>query len=1147
MSRVQAGVNFLLIFLSVWHKVAAQELPFVHYTPASETNPLPSAMVTNVFQDSQGFVWFSVFTSGLLRFDGATMDVYNQADGLKDLGIWQVFEDTSGHIWVATAEGLNVSKEPIGNYRHGRRLEFVSDFSGIPLSRETILLNQLAVDPDGRVWLGTEKSGIIVYQMVDGQMVRDYVGTDIFGSGMLTVQALLTRRDGTMLVALGGGILAGISGKNIEVLYKSPEGMAEANFAAMLEDPDGKLWAYRENGEVLFFNDQTDKPVRVHVSRKTKTLGLISAGIGEIWAYNSEQGIIRLDQKKGTQIGTITRANGLLSENISQIYKDREGNTWIAQSGGVSRLRFNYGAFENFGARSVVGEKPILISGLVNTILVGDTESEPFSWLAGTEFGLSGLLLDGTAIALTTDEGLIGNWVNGLSRDSDGCIWIGNTRGLNGLVFDRRKVPRIAQEVRVIDWGGKTAYLFSVKGIQPIIASERILVSDPNSRKPEYSVWMAGSRALYLILNGQIFAFGPEHGLPLSLYKSVAVDGNGHVWVGTSDRGLFRSKSPLRLEEYFEDVVEKQPVEFEAIWTRENGAPTNQIEKLRFHAGKLWVGLQEGLYAFDPESFNVLQRLTVEEGMPANNAVSFAVSPKTGNFWVGTNNGLAEVDPKEGKVLHKVSRLDGLISNEVWLFGSVQVDDRGWVYYGTANGLSVYYPERDLPNSVPPLLSLTKAEITYPSEGRNEVNFEFTALSFANIKGVRYQTRLMDYDRQWSPLSTQKQLRYTNLPAYFWPRTYTLEVKAFNESGIASEEVLQYAFSISPVWWLKWWVALIFLVMIGLFLVVVDRYQRTKLLKKERESAKLREAELQAETATARSIAAEAQANSLRADNEKKALELEKIRELQIAYEELKATQNQLIQAEKMASLGRMATGIAHEIKNPLNFINNFAQLSAELVDGLNAAIRAEDMEEIDYIMANLKQNTQKIEEHGRRADSIVRSMMQHGSGKESTFEVMDLNKLLSDFAALAYHAKNAQHAGFYTELRTVLAPDLPKVRIVAQEIGQTILNIVGNALDAVWDRAKKSGSDFHPLVIVESFREGKYVGIRIVDNGDGVPVTIRERIFEPFFTTKPTGEGTGLGLSLSYDIITHRHNGILKLEKSKSEGACFVILLPTK
>lgn len=614
--------------------------------------------------------------------------------------------------------------------------------------------------------------------------------------------------------------------------------------------------------------------------------------------------------------------------------------------------------------------------------------------------------------------------------------------------------------------------------------------------------------------------------------------------MGTLDRGLFRSKFKID-QGNLQSIADSEGNFFEQVWSLDKGSPTNHIEKLLWHKGRLYAGTQLGLFVLDPRDLRELYHINRERGLPADNAISFALSPITGHLWVGTNKGLAEVDPDSGTVLNVVTRQDGLVDNEVWLYGSVKVDKEGNVFYGTSHGLSIYYPGKDNANLIPPKLELTSAEISYKSDSRNEVNFEYAALSFANVAEVMYRTRLVGYENSWSPPSGVKRLRYTNLPAYFVPKEYTLEVMAENESGVTAAEPLRYTFLVEPVWWLQWWAFLTYGICLGLGIFIVDKIQRRRVIKKERDNARIREAELQAETAMARSNAAEAQAQALQAENEKKALELEKVRELEKAYNELKATQKQLIQSEKMASLGRLATGVAHEIKNPLNFINNFAELSVDLVEELEEARKKGDEQEIMLLMQDLKQNTSKIEQHGKRADAIVRSMMQHARGGKPTLEWFDLNALVVDYIGLAYQGKRNKYPSLHVKIEKELDPEMGKIKVVGQEIGQVLLNVIGNSLDAVMSRKKQLKSDFEPAIKITTRKTGEFAEIMVSDNGPGVPEEIRERIFEPFFTTKPTGEGTGLGLSLSYNIITHGHNGALRLVKNDGDGASFVISLP--
>lgn len=265
---------------------------------------------------------------------------------------------------------------------------------------------------------------------------------------------------------------------------------------------------------------------------------------------------------------------------------------------------------------------------------------------------------------------------------------------------------------------------------------------------------------------------------------------------------------------------------------------------------------------------------------------------------------------------------------------------------------------------------------------------------------------------------------------------------------------------------------------------------------------------------------------------------------VETAYDQLKSAQAQLIQSEKMASLGELTAGIAHEILNPLNFVNNFSEVSGELVDELNQELEKGDIKEAKAIGNDLKKNLSKINQHGKRADSIVKGMLEHSRSNKGQTTLTDLNVLADEFVRLSFHGHRARDKSFNTDFKLELDPNLPKINVVASDIGRMILNLVNNAFYAVGEKAKSGIEGYKPEVIVRSRKTEKGVELSVKDNGNGIPDSIKEKIFQPFFTTKPTGSGTGLGLSLSYDIAK-AHGGELKVESEEGEGTEFTINLP--
>ncbi|HMO32665.1 MAG TPA: ATP-binding protein [Lacibacter sp.] len=263
------------------------------------------------------------------------------------------------------------------------------------------------------------------------------------------------------------------------------------------------------------------------------------------------------------------------------------------------------------------------------------------------------------------------------------------------------------------------------------------------------------------------------------------------------------------------------------------------------------------------------------------------------------------------------------------------------------------------------------------------------------------------------------------------------------------------------------------------------------------------------------------------------------------ALTELQATQKQLIQAEKMASLGELTAGIAHEIQNPLNFVNNFSEVSKELMDEMREAIEKGDMAGARDIMQDVMQNLEKINHHGKRADGIVKGMLQHSRSSTGQKEMTDINALCDEYLRLAFHGLRAKEKSFNARFETSFDASVGNVIIMPQELGRVVLNLINNAFYAVNERKKYSDSRYEPVVFVSTRKTNSHIEITVRDNGTGMPESVKGKIFQPFFTTKPTGQGTGLGLSLSYDIITKGHNGTLQVDSEEGEGTSFVIQLP--
>ncbi len=270
---------------------------------------------------------------------------------------------------------------------------------------------------------------------------------------------------------------------------------------------------------------------------------------------------------------------------------------------------------------------------------------------------------------------------------------------------------------------------------------------------------------------------------------------------------------------------------------------------------------------------------------------------------------------------------------------------------------------------------------------------------------------------------------------------------------------------------------------------------------------------------------------------------------LEHALAELKSAQAQLIQSEKLASLGELTAGIAHEIQNPLNFVNNFSEINTELIEEMHVEIEKGNINEIKAIANDIRENEKKITQHGKRADAIVKGMLHHSRNSSGVKEPTDINALADEYLRLSYHGLRAKDKTFNATLKTDFDERIGKINIIPQDIGRVILNLITNAFYVVTEKKKElqsagNGTEYNPTVSVITKKMGRNVVVMVKDNGNGIPPKLMDKIFQPFFTTKPAGQGTGLGLSLSYDIV-NAHGGELKVETKEGEGTTFIINLP--
>jgi signal transduction histidine kinase len=402
---------------------------------------------------------------------------------------------------------------------------------------------------------------------------------------------------------------------------------------------------------------------------------------------------------------------------------------------------------------------------------------------------------------------------------------------------------------------------------------------------------------------------------------------------------------------------------------------------------------------------------------------------------------------------------------------------------------------------------LWKAEKISIGYDQNGFAFEFIPVDYNNPPENHTLYKLENYDNEWRITTNPGKAYYYNVP----PGKYIFKVKASNNMGVwAGKDI---SVTIAPPWWRTWWAYCLYGLLFIIVVYLVHRVQKQRVINAERERTRERE--------------------------------LEQAKEIEKAYHELKVTQSQLIQSEKMASLGELTAGIAHEIQNPLNFVNNFSEVNKELIEEMKKEMLAGNQEEAISLADNVIENEEKINHHGKRADAIVKGMLQHSRSSTGQKEITDINALVNEYLRLSYHGMRAKDKSFNATRHTDFDNSVGKINIIPQDIGRVLLNLFNNAFYSVTEKKKHQTEGYEPIISVSTKRISDKVEIRVRDNGIGIPQKVLDKIYQPFFTTKPTGEGTGLGLSLSYDIITKEHNGTIKANTKEGEFAEFIIQLP--
>ncbi|MCU0381980.1 MAG: ATP-binding protein, partial [Chitinophagaceae bacterium] len=870
---------------------------------------------------------------------------------------------------------------------------------------------------------------------------------------------------------------------------------------SVLKDSKGRIWAGTQLSIMLIEN-----------SKKIPAPGLenetiIPSGINRSMILEDNQGGIWIGTRnglaylpEGANRFTFYDGGGTVKlNNVQAMLKDNEGNIWAASDKGL--FKFSPGKVINFTEQD----------GLVNTRLASITETEPGKFLLATRDNRLYRFSGDTIHPIPAD---LQDFLNTrkeiyfLYTDRKKQLWV----ACNGVLFrigsNSRKKWEINHQFRYVTEGndGRIYLAVTGKGVG--------YVDQQDSLK-------------YLSFPGVDFTAN---------FVSVAKQRKNGEWVLTS---------------YGAGIMIGKAGEKPRIYKTVKGVGGIQVfSTYEDSDGNQWFPTAKGL-AVIRNGKDSLEVLDNEDGMPITSSFE-VLEDLFGYFWLPTNLGVIKVKREEllqhlGDRSKPVNWIlldegDGIVNQQFVGARHPIIGSDQRLYFPNISGLVVISPGEIKPNPIKPKLAINGILIDdrfYPpdsmlivSPGDHRYIISYSAMSFLAPEKVKIKFRLVGYDRDWIISQGDRRAIYTNLP----PGEHVFEMIAANNDGVWADEPVRLSFTVKPFFYQTGWFRILSL--LGLFGLVwaIVRWRTSATRRQNLELEAL-------------------------VDKRTQQLSAQKS-EIEQALHQLKGTQAQLIQSEKMASLGELTAGIAHEIQNPLNFVNNFSDLNKELIEELQEELKKGDVREAASIVENLKDNEEKINLHGRRADGIVKSMLQHsrvsGGQKEST----DINKLVDEYIRLAYHGFRAKHKDFNTRLNIDLDQNLPQIPMVSQDIGRVILNLLNNAFQAVQEKARTAGPGYQPTVSVKTMGyphaghpgllpkehpQGNHLSsivIAIEDNGPGIPDAIKDKIFQPFFTTKSPGQGTGLGLSLSYDIVKG-HGGKINMDTRKGEGTTFTIELP--
>ena len=1016
--------------------------------------------VREILEDKKGRIWFATI-NGISRFNPRTkkFNSYDKFSGLSNTFIEGILEDRNGDLWFSGNGGV-YKYDPVAEATGKLAFQDVSK----ALRLEGVAVNDIIEDSEGIIWIATE-SFVCRYdpdaKEDSSEKLRQFTTID----GLVNNYVFSCTQDqkGNIWFGTKAGISRYSKADHTFLNITKEQGLADNQVRNITKDKTGSLWFGTYGGGLNKYDGESVLEYHGKAGSWKAIYAIVEDHQGNLWFSPADGGIVKF--KKGQKPGekshfwTYTTKQGLPDNTFLSIVEDQAGNMWFGSDRGL--CRYDGKKF------TIFTEEQGLPDSNIDALTV---DGKGNLWIGTFEGGVS--KFDGNSFTnFGTAEGLAHKTVWDIMEDKDGGIWVATRGGLthyDGKTFLNfykeqgladNKLSRVFQDshgnILIGTWGGGLS----------VIRKEKLqnLKLKNNSRDRLFET------------------FSTTNSLANDVVYTIVEDEEKNIFLGTNlgftvIKGGIKPGSEIGsagIENYNENT----------------GYPikdlSNNFSMIKDRQGKFWLGTGDKFLRFDYDS-------VIRDSLPPP---LFLQNLKINNQEVSWHS-LAWARNEDS--LPPGVEQTAFKSNELLIFNKgLNEKDRDTMIRTFKkvefSGIFSFYP---LPKDL--VLPFSK----------NDIDFEFVGVETSRPFLVKYQYKLENFDDHWSPVSTNSFANYGNLSE----GDYIFKVKARNPNGVWSEPIT-YPLEVLPPWYRSWIAYVIYVLLFLILLYFVDKYQRNRLLFKERQKAINRE--------------------------------LIHAHEIEKAYSELQSTQAQLIYAEKMASLGEITAGVAHELRNPLNFVTNFSEVSRELMDEAEEELKKGHVAEADNLMLEIQKNLEMISRHGRRADAIVKGMLQHSRAGSGQKEPTDLNKLVESFLRLVCNGLSRKDQSHRVKIEKNYDRSLQKVEVIPQDLGRVVLNLLTNAFHAVQEKSRL-GKDpnYQPQILVETKNMGDRAEIWIKDNGTGIPQHILNKIFQPFFTTRTAGEGTGLGLSISFDVVKV-HGGEIKVDTEEGKGSIFMIVLP--